>query len=91
MKLTIIGRDDCPYCTLAVDMAKKLPIDHEYIKVDREPSNPLRQFLISQSLTSVPQVFVREHGRSAHLGGWTEFNNWAMTKYAKQLDMFDAV
>lgn len=81
MKFTVVGRDDCPWCKEATDLLSKTPNEYEYFNITQR-DHPLRFFLKSLGLKTVPQVW---HGDEL-IGGYTELKEYLGD--LNQLDMF---
>lgn len=51
----ILGRENCPYCTMAKEFLDQLGKTYVYFDVRKDLV--LRDFLIANRLTTVPQVY----------------------------------
>lgn len=76
----IFGKDFCPYCDKAVNLAKTLDVDFEYNKLDRDFT---RDELFEQfpGARTFPQIRVKENmiDDGMIIGGYTEFESWSKT------------
>ena len=71
MRLTIMGKKNCPYCDLAKRHLDENNIPYEYIKVDEDMDaySEFREF----GFRSVPQIMQRKEDGKLELkveGGW---------------------
>jgi glutaredoxin len=67
--IEIYGKDDCPHCTMARDLAKTYGLKYEYIDVG-ETHEALQEYTIKfPAATAVPQIVWA--GR--HIGGYDDF------------------
>ena len=71
MRLTIMGKNNCPYCDLAKRHLDENNIPYEYIKVDEDMDayTEFREFVFR----SVPQIMQRKEDGKLELkveGGW---------------------
>ena len=66
MRLTIMGKNNCPYCDLAKRHLDEHKIPYEYVKVDEnmEAYEKFREL----GVRSVPQIM--QEGQSVIEGGW---------------------
>ena len=73
----IFGKDFCPYCDRAVNLAKTLDVDFEYNKLDRDFT---REELFEQfpGARTFPQITI--DGES--IGGYTEFRDEVHRSYS---------
>ena len=81
MKFTVVGRDDCPWCKEATDLLSKTPYEYEYFNIT-ERSHPLRFFLKSLGLNTVPQIWFGDE----LIGGYTDLKDHIDD--STQLDLF---
>ena len=69
--IKIYGKESCPYCVRAKDLAASLG-DYEYIDIVKEGiSKEKLSEICGKEVYTVPQVFVD----SKLIGGYTEFSN----------------
>ncbi|MDH0489655.1 GrxA family glutaredoxin [Klebsiella michiganensis] len=73
MKIIIYGKDSCPYCKRAVELAKQLKSqghgDYEYIDiVEAGIDAAALGELVGKQVRTVPQIFVE----GEPIGGYTE-------------------
>ena len=71
MRLTIMGKNNCPYCDLAKRHLDENKIPYEYIKVDEDMDayTEFREF----GFRSVPQIM--QEGKIVIEGGWEGLKN----------------
>lgn len=63
-KVVMYGTAFCPYCMRARQLLKHKSVEHEEIRVDKEPH--MREEMVQRSgRTSVPQIFIDDF----HVGG----------------------
>lgn len=75
MKVRIVGKNDCPWCTLAVSLAESNQVEYEYQKLyeDITVSELLEQ---APGVSTVPQIFVD----GEHIGGYQNFEKLMMER-----------
>lgn len=79
MFTVIFGREGCPYCVRAKELAEKLVEQREdfkfrYIDIQKEGiSKADLEKTVGKPVETVPQIFVDQ----AHVGGFTEFEAYA--------------
>ncbi|MCY4413723.1 MAG: glutaredoxin 3 [Alphaproteobacteria bacterium] len=67
-KITVYGREICPYCVRAVSFLKDNDYDYVYHDLPRGSDLESEVFERSNGMRTVPQVFVGER----HIGGYTD-------------------
>lgn len=65
--MRIYGKDNCPYC----EMAKELAPDAEYINLSDRPD--LREHFIEKGFKTVPIVYTDQMG---YIGGYEELKSY---------------
>ena len=79
MLTVIFGREGCPYCVRAKDVAEKLANERDdfkyrYIDIIKEGiSKADLEKTVGKPVETVPQIFLDEK----HIGGFTEFEAYA--------------
>lgn len=79
MYAVIFGRQGCPYCQRAKELAEKLSHDRDdfsYRYVDIQAEGITKDDLsksVGKSVETVPQIFIDE----TPIGGYTEFETYA--------------
>lgn len=79
MYLVIFGRESCPFCVRAKDLADKLATEREdfkyrYIDIVKENiSKADLEATVGKPVETVPQIFLDQ----THLGGFTDFEAYA--------------
>ena len=71
MKVTIYGKDNCPYCDMAKKLSERKGYDTTYKKLgtDFDALEMAEQFPTARTF---PQVIVNDE----KIGGYTEFADW---------------
>ena len=75
MYAVIFGREGCPYCVRAKELAEKLNTERDdfkfrYIDIQKEGiSKADLEKTVGKPVETVPQIFLDQ----AHIGGYTEF------------------
>jgi glutaredoxin 1 len=70
MHVVILGRDNCPYCVRAKDLATQRGLDFKYIDIVKEGfSKEDLEVYTGGPVRTVPQIFVDGN----LVGGFTEF------------------
>lgn len=88
MFTVIFGREGCPYCVRAKELAEKLGEQREdfkfrYIDIRKEGiSKADLEKTVGKPVETVPQIFVDQ----SHVGGFTEFEAYAKDN----LGLYDA-
>ena len=73
MLIEIFGKDNCPFCNMAVNKAEQMTEhEYEYYKLDRDFT---REELFEQFPTARTFPQIRVDGKS--IGGWHEFKDIA--------------
>jgi glutaredoxin 3 len=70
MKIEVIGRDNCPFCVMAVDLLKKEGLPFTYKKVGMADTDDItREELLQRApgVKSVPVIFINDE----YIGGYT--------------------
>jgi len=78
-KVEIYSSPNCKYCDMAKDFLDNLGEHYEVIDIVETPSG--REFLVSQGLRSVPQIWINDH----HVGGYDLLLNYYMNQQDKEL------
>ncbi|XOV78243.1 MAG: GrxA family glutaredoxin [Aestuariibacter sp.] len=79
MFAVIFGREGCPFCVRAKDVAEKLVEDRDdfkfrYIDIQQEGiSKADLEKTVGKPVETVPQIFLDQE----HIGGFTEFEAYA--------------
>lgn len=61
----ILGRDNCPFCTSAVELMEGRQLPYDYVDISEDQK--LKSFLVNTlGAITVPQIFT-------HIGGFSEF------------------
>lgn len=66
MKLTIMGKNNCPYCDLAKRHLEDKGIAFEYVKIDEDMA--AYETFMELGVKSVPQIC--QNGKIVIKGGW---------------------
>lgn len=79
MYAVIFGREGCPYCVRAKDLATKLSEERDdfkfrYIDIQKEGiSKADLEKTVGKPVETVPQIFLDQE----HIGGFTDFEAYA--------------
>lgn len=77
MRITIFGKEACPFCTKAKELSEELKsknsgIEYVYIDIHKEGITKADlQKTIGHEVSTVPQIFIDKE----YIGGYREFAN----------------
>ena len=77
--IVIYGKDNCPFCVKAKALAENRGFKYSYITIGRDMDTTEFTNMFPNART-VPQICNMTDNGSEYIGGFTEFESWALSK-----------
>jgi len=85
--LTIYSKTVCPYCVNAKNYLKSKDIPFREINIEQD--SEAREFIQSQGLRTVPQIFM--DGKIFVEGGWSGLSKMSAEEIQSEIDLRDSL
>lgn len=69
---TVLGKDGCKFCDMAIELLESKGLEYEYIQIDKEGNEAYLNELKSLGLKTVPQI--KDEGNKL-IGGYQELKD----------------
>lgn len=76
MQVVIVGKSGCPRCDQAKQLCDMNEISFEYKKIHEDIQLEELEQIVGGRVSSVPQIYISEHGLNTYIGGYIEFDKY---------------